>query len=232
MQGHWACAYGLQEWGGISPIRLQTWMDFDSHAPERARFELLGIDYLVSWKMELVTREGFPLQAETLYHGPAPSGEAKVYRLSGEAQRAWLAEQAQPALSQQALWELMGAEGIDARQTALLLPPVQNMDSSGGGVQLLTEQPGRIELLVQNAQPALLVVSEAWYPGWVATTAAGRTPTELVSGYLQGVRLQQPGPQRVLFEYHPSALRWGLAASAIGLLLTCLLYFWKQKLPE
>ena len=232
MQGHWACAYGLQEWGGISPIRLQTWMDFDSHAPERARFELLGIDYLVSWKMELVTREGFPLQAETLYHGPAPSGEAKVYRLSGQAQRAWLSEQVQPASSKQALWELMAAEGFDARQTALLLPPVQNMDSSGGGVQLLTEQPGRIELLVQNAQPALLVVSEAWYPGWMATTGVGRTPTELVSGYLQGVRLLQPGPQRVLLEYQPSALRWGLAASAIGLLLTLILCFWNHKPPE
>ena len=81
MQGHWACAYGLKEWGGISPIRLQSWMDFDSHAPEQARFKMLGIDYLISWKMNLATREGIPILAETLYHGSAPQGDAKVYRL-------------------------------------------------------------------------------------------------------------------------------------------------------
>ncbi len=228
MQGHWACAYGLKEWGGISPIRLQTWMDFDSHAPERARFGLLGIDYLVSWKMDLVTREGLPLENETLYHGPAPSGEAKVYRLSGYAQRAWLPEQVQLAPSKQVLWEMMAAEDFDARQNALLLPPTQAMDSTNGHVKLLSERPGRIELQVHNERPALLVVSEAWYPGWVATTPAGRAPTELVSGYLQGVRLQYPGPQRVLLEYQPTIVRWGLASSAIGLLLTLTLYFWKR----
>ncbi len=229
MQGHWACAYGLQEWGGISPIRLQTWMDFDSYAPERARFELLGIDYLVSWKMDLVTREGIPLKAETLYYGLAPSGEAKAYRLSQSAQRAWVPEQVQLAPSKQMLWELMATEGFDARQTVLLLPPAQEMDSSGGHVTLLSERPGRIELQVQNEQTALLVVSEAWYPGWVATTPAGRAPTELVSGYLQGVRLQQRGPQRVLLEYQPGTLRWGLAASVIGILLTFALCFWKRE---
>jgi uncharacterized membrane protein YfhO len=84
---------------------------------------------------------------------------------------------------------------------------------------------------VQNEQTALLVVSEAWYPGWVATTTTGRAPTELVSGYLQGVRLQQPGPQRVLLEYQPATLRWGLAASTIGLLLTSALYFYKREPP-
>ena len=229
MQGHWACAYGLQEWGGISPIRLKTWMDFDSYAPERARFGMLGIDYLVSWKMNLVTREGLPLEAETLYHGPAPSGEAKVYRLSGKAQRAWLADRVQSAPSKPALWEMMAAEGFEARQTALLLPPAQENGSSSGQVELLSDRPGRIELHVQNEQPTFVVISEAWYPGWMATTAAGRAPTKLVNGYLQGVRLPEPGPQHVLLEYQPATLRWGLAASAIGLLLTITLYFWKRE---
>jgi uncharacterized membrane protein YfhO len=74
-----------------------------------------------------------------------------------------------------------------------------------------------------------VVVSEAWYPGWIATTATGIAPTKLVNGYLQGVRLQEPGPQHVLLEYQPAPLRWGIAASAIGLLLTFTLYFWKRK---
>ena len=229
MQGHWACAYGLHEWGGISPIRLQTWNDFDSHAPEHARFRLLGIDYLISWKMDFVTREGIPLQTKTLYHGTAPSGEAKVYRLSGDAQRAWLPEIVQHAPSKQALWEMMAIEGFDVHQNALLLAPSQAMDSSKGHVKLLSERPGRIELQVHNKLPALLVVSEAWYPGWVATTNAGSAPTELVSGYIQGVHLQHPGPQHVLLEYQPTIFRWGMTGSALGLLLTLMLYFLKRE---
>jgi uncharacterized membrane protein YfhO len=63
----------------------------------------------------------------------------------------------------------------------------------------------------------------------MATTAAGRAPTKLVNGYLQGVRLPEPGSQHVLLEYQPAPLRWGLAASAIGLLLTITLYFWKRE---
>ena len=232
MQGHWACAYGLKEWGGISPIRLQSWMDFDSHAPEQARFKMLGIDYLISWKMNLATREGIPILAETLYHGSAPQGDAKVYRLPGNAQRAWFPKQVQLAETNQMLWNLMSDENFDVYETAILMPNTQGLDLSSGQVKVLTERPGRIELQVQNQQKGLLVVSEAWYPGWMATTETQHTHTEMVDGYLQGIHLGQAGPQHVVLEYQPATLRWGLMTSILAILLTFALFFSKIKLPE
>ena len=60
----------------------------------------------------------------------------------------------------------------------------------------------------------------------VADLARCRTPCHSRRG-----AVQQPGPQRVLLEYQPATLRWGLAASTIGLLLTSALYFYKREPP-
>jgi len=227
MQGHWACAYGLHEWGGISPIRMQTWVDFDELASEHTRFRLLGIDYLITWKMQPITREGLLLPATPIYHGMSPSGDAKVYRLPWKAQRAWLAEKTQGVTSKSDIWRIMQSDDFEPHKVALILSSNQTIESAGGSVKVISDRPGYIELEVENEDESLLVVSEAWYPGWTATVDGRKAPTEMVNGYVQGVHLQNPGPQRVLLEYNPLLLRQGFAGSIIGLLLTIALCFWK-----
>ena len=229
MQGHWACAYGLREWGGISPIRMQTWVDFDELAPEHTRFRMLGIDYLISWKMQPMTREGLLLSATPIYQGMAPSGDAKVYRLPWEAQRAWLAETTYDFISTSDMWKFMQSNDFEPDKVALTLSSKQTISSSGGSVKILSDRPGYIELEVNNEDESLLVFSEAWYPGWTATTNNIKQTTEMVNGYIQGAHLQNPGPQRVVLEYDPLLLRQSLIASIIGLVLTLSLYFWKQS---
>ena len=85
-----------------------------------------------------------------------------------------------------------------------------------------------IELEVNNEDESLLVVSEAWYPGWTAETDNVKVPSKMINGYIQGVHLQNSGPQNVTLEYDPLLLRQGLIASIIGLVLTLSLCFWKQ----
>ena len=80
---------------------------------------------------------------------------------------------------------------------------------------------------ITRSDGSFLVVSEAWYPGWTATIGDRQVPIEIVNGYVQGMRLQKPGPQRVLLEYNPILLRQGFAGSIIGLVLTIALCFWK-----
>ena len=171
MQGHWACAYGFHEWGGFSPIRLQTWREFDSSVPEHVRFGLLGIDYLISWKMEPITREDVLLSADTLYHGLAPDGDAKVYRLPGIAKRAWIAERVEVVDSDEELWKKLSELDFHPQRTAMLVGQESSSQSGGTGmVSVMSDRPGRIELSVKTEKPALLVISEAWYPGWIAYT--------------------------------------------------------------
>ena len=227
MQGHWACAYGLSEWGGISPIRLQTWVDFDELAPEHIRFRMLGIDYLITWKMQPITREGFLLPATPIYQGMSPSGDAKVYRLPWKAKRAWLVEEMRGLTSSSDIWPIMQSDNFEPHKVALVLSTNKPMESSGGRVKVISDKPGHIELQVENKDESLLVVSEAWYPGWTATVDGRQVPTEIVNGYVQGVHLQKPGPQHVLLEYDPILLRQGFAGTIVGLVLTTALYFWK-----
>ncbi|HCU81001.1 MAG TPA: hypothetical protein DGN60_07540 [Chloroflexi bacterium] len=228
MQGHWACAYGLREWGGISPIRLQTWVDFDALAPEHTRFRMLGIDYLISWKMQPMTREGLLLSATPIYQGMSPSGDAKVYRLPWQAQRAWLTETAYGLTSASNMWKIIQSNDFEPYKVALTLSSKQTIDSTGGNVKIISDRPGYIELAVNNKDESLLVFSEAWYPGWTATTNGIKQPTEMVNGYIQGAHLENPGPQKVVLEYDPLLLRQGLTASIIGLVLTLSLCFWKK----
>ena len=227
MQGHWACAYDLSEWGGISPIRLQTWVDFDELAPEHIRFRMLGIDYLITWKMQPITREGFLLPATPIYQGMSPSGDAKVYRLPWKAKRAWLVEEMRGLTSSSDIWPIMQSDNFEPHKVALVLSTNKPMESSGGRVKVISDKPGHIELQVENKDESLLVVSEAWYPGWTATVDGRQVPTEIVNGYVQGVYLQKPGPQHVLLEYDPILLRQGFAGTIVGLVLTTALYFWK-----
>ena len=228
MQGHWACAYGLREWGGISPIRLQTWVDFDELAPEHTRFRLLGVDYLISWKMQPMTREGLLLSATPIYQGMAPSGDAKVYRLPWQAQRAWLAETTYSLTSASDMWQIIQSDDFEPHKDALTLSSDETIHSAGGDIKIVSDRPGYIELEVNNEDESLLVVSEAWYPGWTAETDNVKAPSKMINGYIQGVHLQNSGPQNVTLEYDPLLLRQGLIASIIGLVLTLSLCFWKQ----
>ncbi|MEK7310411.1 MAG: hypothetical protein AAB382_00435, partial [Chloroflexota bacterium] len=90
MQGHFACGYGFKEWGGISPIRPAAWAAFDQRAPESLRWKVIGMKYLITWKNGALTRENELPPAERVAEGPAPQGDAKVYRMFEIPRRAWL----------------------------------------------------------------------------------------------------------------------------------------------
>lgn len=230
MNGHWACMYGLREWGGISPIRPRMWMEFDTYAAEDVRFKLLGVDYLVSWKMDPGTREGLPLAAQTLYHGPAPEGDAKVYRLPFTAQRAWVAGKLQRTASPEEQWQLLRTPGFDALGTALVeAAAAPALLPSTGTAQVNSDQPGALQLTVQSAAPGLLVVSEAWYPGWMASVnGAAWQPSIPVNGFVQGVALPSAGTHTVQLQYRPPALLWGAGLSLLGIALAVLPLLWRK----
>lgn len=230
MNGHWACMYGLREWGGISPIRPRMWMEFDTYAAEDVRFKLLGVDYLVSWKMDPGTREGLPLAAQTLYHGPAPEGDAKVYRLPFTAQRAWVAGKLQRTASPEEQWQLLRTPGFDALGTALVeAAAAPALVPSTGSAQVNSDQSGALQLTVQSAAPGLLVVSEAWYPGWMASVnGAAWQPSIPVNGFVQGVALPSAGTHTVQLQYRPPALLWGAGLSLLGIALAVLPLLWRK----
>ena len=86
-------------------------------------------------------------------------------------------------------------------------------------------EPERIDIKVQVAAPALLVLSDLFYPGWEATVD-GRPAEILKANYLMRAVAIPQGAHQVRFLYRPASFRAGIAASAAGCLGLALLISW------
>lgn len=68
------------------------------------------------------------------------------------------------------------------------------------------------------AQPALIVLADAWNDGWVATLDGHEVPIERVDHALRGVWVPQ-GAHAIAFRYRPASLTWGLGLAGLALLV-------------
>ncbi|HET6260911.1 MAG TPA: hypothetical protein VFG99_01575, partial [Chloroflexia bacterium] len=99
---------------------------------------------------------------------------------------------------------------------------------SPGNVEVLEYTPGHILLRVNAARPALLVVSESWYPGWRATL--DRQPVEVFrTNYLsQGVVVPQ-GEHVIQMDYHSDSFNLGAMLSVVGVIGTLGMGVWARR---
>lgn len=96
------------------------------------------------------------------------------------------------------------------------LPTLQ--PEARGHVQVLSYRPESLALSVETDRPALLVSSEAFYPGWHATVDGREAPVLMVNAAFRGVAVGQ-GTHSVEMTYKPASFRLGLAVTAAAALL-------------
>jgi hypothetical protein len=110
----------------------------------------------------------------------------------------------------------------DSFDVALTRPASAPAD---GHVAILGYTSCRTELAVQTARPAVLVVANAWYPGWTARVnghAAALFPAYYT---FQGLCLPA-GTHQISITYAPRSFYLGLVISALALLLAVMLSLW------
>jgi hypothetical protein len=100
-------------------------------------------------------------------------------------------------------------------------PPVEE-----SAPEIVRYEPARIDIKVQAAAPALLVLSDLFYPGWEATVD-GRPAEILRANYVMRAVAIPQGAHEVRFLYRPRSFRAGVAASAVGCLAVALLISWR-----
>jgi hypothetical protein len=89
----------------------------------------------------------------------------------------------------------------------------------------------RIRIEVTTAQPGVVVLSEASYPGW-RVTVNGKPANIIRLNYLfQGVEVDS-GRQQIKFEYQPPFFRLYLLISFLTLLIIMLLWFFRHSLKR
>ncbi len=117
-------------------------------------------------------------------------------------------------------------EAAITEQPVELGPSVPRETSPPEEVKTLAYAPNAIELATRTASPALLVLSETYYPGWKAWVDDRPAPIYPTDIALRGVFVPA-GSHRIRMEFRPAILRVALAitlATAILLLFSAIVY--------
>jgi hypothetical protein len=151
--------------------------------------------------------------------------------------RAWLVSEAESVDGEEALHRIRGESShrFDPSLTALLEVNPDELPSLPGGtlapesaVRITNYEPNRLRIETNSSTPTLLVVSEIFYPGWVAAVDDQPARILLTDYLLRGVALP-PGQHRIEMRYTAPAARAGAYISATTLLLLCGLFIYARR---
>jgi len=113
---------------------------------------------------------------------------------------------------------------LDPRMTAVVMgAPIENFgldaeprgEEIGEAVTWLDAAPDEVRLRATANSPALLALSEVWYPGWLAFVDGVAAPLVRVNGVFRGVVVPR-GTHDVRLVYRPSFLTRGAIAAALA----------------
>jgi hypothetical protein len=225
LPGHAGCAYGYRGSEGVTPYQVATYARFLERASELVRWQLLGVQYVVTWRDQLTAPGGQLIPGEILARGDVPDAKgnvAKTHRLKLEPRRAFLVHRVEATPDDDALWTRLADPGFDPFSLVLLpVSPVSgdvSLGGSGDRVSVLDDVPGGIQLSTTSDADAVLVVSEAHFPGWRVTVDGRPAPLLRADGALLAVRLPS-GAHEVEFTYRPDTLAFSGVISGLAALL-------------
>jgi hypothetical protein len=114
-------------------------------------------------------------------------------------------------------------EQADAARVAQPLAP--------GVAHLVSFTPERLSVSTAAAGPTLLVLAEAWYPGWQAQVDGRDVPTLPVNAWMRAA-LVPGGAHQVVFRYRSRLLVAGSISSLLGLAAVAAALLWRRRRPS
>lgn len=104
---------------------------------------------------------------------------------------------------------------IDPESTALAEEPISLGGGERGSATITTDRPGRIAVTTEASRRRLLVVSESFHEGWLATIDGQPARPIRANGDFIGIAVDS-GRHTVALEFAPSSSRIGRAISLAG----------------
>lgn len=94
---------------------------------------------------------------------------------------------------------------------------------------VVEDRPDTVSVRVGETRPGVLVLADAYYPGWQATVDGRPTPVLPVDGLFRGVEVGA-GEHEVVFNYQPMSLQAGATTSGLSLLVVLIaLRPWRNR---
>jgi len=147
------------------------------------------------------------------------SGDVKIYENGTVLPRAFVVSDVQLAANAAAAVALMQAEGFDPARTVVVIGEGENSPSTSPSLipVIVDYSPEHIAIDVNASQPGYLVLTDAYYPGWVATVDGRPVEIERADIMFRAVKVSA-GQHRVEMSYQPQSFSLGLLIS-IGLVV-------------
>jgi hypothetical protein len=212
--------YGFEYFQDIDALGRQSYTNFlnfiNSLSPERRSrlLRVLNVKYVVSFHPLEV--KGLKLLREF------PEHYSRLYEVRDAVPRTYVVSQATYDQDPMNTLRRVSSEGFDPKREVVLDVPTHlepKTDFPGEATIRLYEN-NRVEISAQLSEPGILVLTDAFYPGW-KVFVGGKEQKVLRANYLfRGVELPA-GEQMVEFIYEPDSFKLGLIISllTVGLLV-------------
>jgi len=218
--GNFGCVLGLQDLGGISPLKVQRYETLVAALPEERRWQLLNVKYLHT------DRTSVP---GAMLLGSYGRGQL-LYQVSDPGARASIVFQAQVEPDERRALALVAGPGFDPRQVVVLsqAPGIPMGSGVRGQARVTAYSPERIEVAATLDGNGVLVLSEVYYPGWRAFVDGREDRLLLADFALRAVALPA-GEHRVVLVYDPWTFKAGVLLSLASLATCIALLVWGTK---
>jgi len=161
----------------------------------------------------------------------------KILQNTRALPRAWLVTSALVVGAEEAWGAIRGLNNrqFDPRRTALLeidprkIPTLSGRPLSDDSyARIVNYEPNRLTIETKTDQPAVLVVSEMHYPGWIAKIDGVKTSIHTTNFLLRGI-VTPAGLHRVEMRYNAPKARTGAIISLFTLLLIASLAVYAKR---
>lgn len=199
-----------------NPVQQQRWQEFlDNFSLNSAMPDILNVKYLV-FSNEQYAKEKSQLSGKFIPVFQSPDGLQLVLENREVMPKAWLVPSVLNAPQPQQALAIMQNPQFNPGKLAVVevAPPLQlaelgSASTAGAGNVLISRYEGeQIDLSVNNAANALLVLGEKYYRGWKATVDGKPAVIQRVNYILRGVYLT-PGSHKVEFSFAPLPFKIG-----------------------
>jgi len=206
-------------WGGMQEDG--TPLSWAGYFERRAFYNAINVRFLVDASNGVLfarERDGLTLVHE--------DSRVRVFEDAAASPRAFTVDRITPANGIVDAVRKLREPGVDPRSGVVVEAPADEIPAGLDRLAVADIRPATIERYLPEAVeirvdadgPVVLVLADAYYPGWSATVNGAPAPIRRVNAAVRGILLE-PGSHQVSFRYELAHAREGLLLSGICALL-------------
>jgi len=217
-----AATFNLEEpygYDGLYPARIVEFQDTLGRQVWHSMEPVYGMEYyLRNPRIGTLWPEDYADRFEPV----TTLDNVQVWRNTLALSRAFVVPESRIVASPDEAYEIMLDPAFDPSQVALIDKPLpQPIDGGTGTARLVERTTTSATIEAQADGSAVLVFSDAYYPGWEARIDGRSTPIFAVYRAFRGIVLPE-GKHTVTFEYRPWTFRLGVIVSVVTLVASWL----------